>query len=68
MPTVLLPRPEQVEPGQPSCEQVMPDDSAGGAEEGKIGRGPSDGSEQQPLQGGGDPAGEQDTGAEGDGT
>lgn len=54
----------------PSCEQVTPGNVSADENDGKIGGGQSPGSEQKPLQGGGDSGPERDkeTGNEGAGT
>jgi len=59
-PTLLRP-----EPSMPVCEQVLPGNASEEESEGRIGgAGPA----PKPLQGGGDPEAEQETGNEGAGT
>ncbi|MEO7038458.1 MAG: hypothetical protein ABI186_00335 [Candidatus Elarobacter sp.] len=64
----LAPAPIWPELSLPSCEQVLPGDTTGEDQDGKIGSGSSDDQEQEPLQGEGDSDDDEETGSEGDGT
>ncbi len=68
MQTLAPPAPIWPELGLPTCEQVLPGNTTGEDPDGKIGGAGPPGREQEPLQGEGDPAGENETGSEGDGT
>ncbi|HEY8310952.1 MAG TPA: hypothetical protein VIG47_10370 [Gemmatimonadaceae bacterium] len=65
METLAPPIPVLPELSAPSCEQAVPGNAASDEEDGKL---ESGGGAPQPLQGGGDPASDDESGAEGDGT